>query len=164
MDILLYIQLYESKEEGGQVHAAKSIVIEDFSRASPQMEGSGGGRRDHDVGDRREAHLGILEEERGEVTMPMIKTLTPGIYQVRGKKGRVKYRLYINVQVPDALSTAGFKWKLKGKTFAKYQEAVDAKVRTQAEVKSGKYTEPTDVTVREVVAAWLEAGKTRGVT
>jgi integrase len=96
--------------------------------------------------------------------MAMIKTQTPGIYQVRGKKGRVKYRLYINVAVPDPLSKSGFRWKLKGKTFAKYQEALDAKVKTQAEVKAGKYVEPSDVTVRELFSAWLEAGKTRGVT
>jgi integrase len=76
----------------------------------------------------------------------------------------VKYRLYINVQVADPLAASGYRWKLKGKTYPTFQAALDAKVKTQAEVKSGRYTEPTDVTVREVVAAWLEAGKTRGVT
>ncbi len=92
------------------------------------------------------------------------KTKTPGVYKIIGKKRRVKYRLYINVPVQDPLSTAGFRWKLKGKTFATYQDAVDAKVKTQAEVKSEKYIEPTEATVKELVAAWLEAGRTRGVT
>jgi integrase len=96
--------------------------------------------------------------------MPMIKTQTPGIYKVQGKKGKVKYRLYINVQVPDPLSTAGFKWKLKGKTFASYDDAKAEKTKTQAEIRAGKYVEPTHVTVRELFAAWLEAGRTRGVT
>jgi hypothetical protein len=67
------------------------------------------------------------------------------------------------VQVPDPLSTGGFKWKPKGMRFAKYQEAVDAKIKIQAEIKSGKYVEPKDAVVRELLAAWLEAGKTRGV-
>jgi integrase len=96
--------------------------------------------------------------------MPMIKTQTPGIYQVRGKKGRVKYQLMTYVQVSDPLSPSGFKWKPKGKRFSKYQDAVDAKVNIQAEVKSGKYVEPKDATVKELVAAWLKAGETRGVT
>ena len=96
--------------------------------------------------------------------MAMEKTGVPGIYKVRGKKGKVKYQLMTYVQVPDPLSTDGFKWKLKGIRFAKYQDAVDAKIKTQSEVKSGKYTEPTEATVKELMAAWLEAGRTRGVT
>jgi hypothetical protein len=163
MDILLYIQLYESKKERGQAHAAKSIIVKDFSRSSPQVEGSGGGRRDHDVGDRREAHLGILEKEGGEV-MPLEKTGVPGIYKVYGKKGRVKYQLQQNVQVQDPLSPSGFRWKLVGIRFAKFQDAVNQKVKTQAEIKAGKYVEPSDVTVKEMLAAWLKAGETRGVT
>ena len=87
------------------------------------------------------------------------KTKTPGIYKVTGKKGRVKYRLYVNVQVPDALSALGWKWKLKGKTYASYQDALDAKVKVQGEVKSGKYVEATDATVKELVEKWLEAGR-----
>src|SRR5262249_38017164 len=89
---------------------------------------------------------------------------TPGVYKVTGKKGKVKYRLYVNVKVDDPLSTTGFKWKLKGTTHDTYQNAVDAKVKTQSEVKSGKYVEATDATVKELFEAWLEAGKTRGVT
>src|SRR4029453_6347394 len=96
--------------------------------------------------------------------MPMIKTQTPGIYQVRGKKGRVKYQLMTYVQIPDPLSTGGFKWKPKGIRFASYREAVDAKIKIQAEIKSGQYIEPKDATVKELMAAWLKAGETRGVT
>jgi integrase len=92
------------------------------------------------------------------------KTKTPGVYKTTGKKGRVKYRLYVNVQIPDPLSASGFRWKLVGKTYSSYQDAVDAKIKTQSEVKSGKYVEPTDATVKELVTAWLEAGKTRGVS
>jgi len=96
--------------------------------------------------------------------MAIEKTKTPGVYKVTGKKGKVKYRLYVNVKVDDPLSTTGFKWKLKGTTHDTYQNAVDAKVKTQSEVKSGKYVEATDTTVKELFEAWLEAGKTRGVT
>jgi len=87
------------------------------------------------------------------------KTKTPGIYKVTGKKGRVKYRLFVNVQVLDALSASGWRWKLKGKTYASYQDALDAKVKVQGEVKSGKYVEATDATVKELVEKWLEAGR-----
>jgi len=96
--------------------------------------------------------------------MPMEKTGVPGIYKVCGKKGRVKYQLMTYVQVADPLSTDGFKWKLKGIRFAKYQEAVNEKIRIQGEIKSGKYIEPKDATVKELLAAWLKAGETRGVT
>jgi integrase len=96
--------------------------------------------------------------------MAMIKTQTPGIYQVRGKKGKVKYQLMTYVQVSDPLSTSGFKWKPKGIRFASYREAVDAKIKIQAEIKSGQYIEPKDATVKELMAAWLKAGETRGVT
>jgi integrase len=37
-------------------------------------------------------------------------------------------------------------------------------VKIQSEVKSGNYVEPKDATVKELLAAWLEAGNTRGVT
>ena len=39
---------------------------------------------------------------------------------------------------------------------------MDAKIKIQSEIKSGKYVEPKDATVKELVAAWLEAGRTRG--
>jgi integrase len=91
------------------------------------------------------------------------KTKNPGIYLVRGKKGRVVYRLYVHVQIPDPVAPNGYRWKLKVKTFAKYQDAVDAKIKTSADVKSGKYIEPTDKTVKQLMEAWLEAGKTKGV-
>jgi integrase len=96
--------------------------------------------------------------------MPMEKTGVPGIYKVCGKKGRVKYQLMTYVQVSDPLSTSGFKWKPKGIRFASYREAVDAKIKIQAEIKSGQYIEPKDATVKELMAAWLKAGETRGVT
>src|SRR5262249_18157079 len=105
---------------------------------------------------------GCQNRQGGEV-MPMEKTGTPGIYKVIGKKGKVKYQLMTYVQVPDPLSTGGFKWKPKGIRFASYRETVDAKIKIQAEIKSGKYVEPKDATVKELLAAWLEAGKTRGV-
>lgn len=96
--------------------------------------------------------------------MAMIKTQTPGIYHVRGKKGKVKYQLQTYVQVSDPLSPSGFKWKAKGIRFATLQEARDAKINIASEVKSGKYVEPSGVTVKEMLAAWLKAGETRGVT
>jgi integrase len=96
--------------------------------------------------------------------MALEKTRTPGIRKFIGKKGKVKYRLLINVQVPDPLSPTGYRWKLKVETFAKEQEAINAKVKTQAEIKSGKYVEPSDLSVKELVEKWLEAGKTRGVS
>src|SRR4029077_10156346 len=123
--ILLYIQLHgKSKEKGGKTHGAKGIVIEGPKGHLACLEDSGGQGRDNDERDRRASHPEVFAREGGEV-MPLEKTGVPGIYKVCGKKGKVKYRLYITVQVPDPISPAGFRWKLKGKTFAKYQEAVD---------------------------------------
>jgi integrase len=92
------------------------------------------------------------------------KTKTPGIDKITLKKGKVRYQLWVNVQVPDPLSPAGFKWKLKGKRFKTYEAAVSAKRKIQSDIESGKHVEPTDVTVKGLVEAWLEAGKTKGVS
>jgi integrase len=91
------------------------------------------------------------------------KTRTPGIYKFVGKRGKVKYRLLVNVQVNDPLSPSSYRWKLKVQTFAKEQDARDAKLKIQNEIRSGKYVEPSAVTVK-LVTKWLEAGKNRGVS
>src|SRR4029077_18691047 len=138
MYVLLYIQLHESKKEGGKNHGAKSIVTQDFGRASPQVEGPGRTGRNHHVRDSREACHGISQAEGGEM-MASEKTKTPGISKVIGKKVKVKYQLMVNVQVSDPLSVTGWRWKLKGKRFETYQQALDEKIKIQAEVKCGKY-------------------------
>src|SRR5262249_44944091 len=103
--------------------------------------------------------------ERGiEIIMAMEKTKTPGIYIIRGKRGKVVYRLYIKVLVPDPLAASGVRWKLKGKTYPRYQDALDAKVKIAAQVKARKYVEPSDKTVNEMVESWIEAGRNKGVT
>jgi hypothetical protein len=96
--------------------------------------------------------------------MPLEKTGVPAIYKVYGKKGRVKYQLQQNVLVQDPSSPSGFKWKLIGIRFAKFQDAVNHKVKTQAAITAGKYVEPSDATVKEMLMAWLKAGETKGVT
>src|SRR5262245_43553117 len=126
--------------------------------------GSLGEGRKADPGPGRTCHEASSRKKgkRGEI-MASEKTKTPGIYKVTGKKGKVKYRFYVNVKVDDPLSAAGFKWKLKGTTYDTYQNAVDAKVKTQSAVKSGKYVEATNVTVKELIEKWLETGRARGV-
>src|SRR6266550_4006413 len=159
MYVLVYIQLYETTKEGGQAHAGKNgVVAKDSDRASPQVEDAGGRRRDHDVGDRRKAHLGVFEEEGGEV-MPLEKTQTKGIYKSPGKKGKVTYVVMYYIQVEDLLSEKGWKWKPKGKRFSKYQDALNFKVKIQNEVKGGNHVEPSDITIEQVAREWLESGK-----
>ena len=48
---------------------------------------------------------------------------------------------------------------MKVLTFAKEQDAISAKIKTQGEMRSGKYVEPGDLTVKELVEKWLEAEK-----
>jgi integrase len=91
----------------------------------------------------------------------MEKTTTPGIYRVIGKKGKTRYRLFMSVPVSDE---NGSRWKSKVKTFSRYQAAIDYKVKVQGEIKSDKYIEPSDKTVGELIRAWIDAGKSRGVT
>jgi hypothetical protein len=69
------------------------------------------------------------------------KTRTPGIYKITGKKGGVKYRLFVNIKKPDPQSASGWKWRLKGKTFDSELEAMTAKLKIQAAVRAGKYAE-----------------------
>src|SRR4030095_15199877 len=116
MDKLIYIQLHESKKEGGQTHGAKGSFVEDRCRASSKMENSGRGRRDHYVGDRREIDIGLPPQEGGQI-MALEKTATKGVYKERGKKGRISYVLMYYIQVSDPLSEKGWKWKPKGKRF-----------------------------------------------
>jgi hypothetical protein len=71
------------------------------------------------------------------------KTRTPGIDKITLNKGKVRYQLWVNVQVPDPLSPTGWKWKLKGKRYKTYEEAVSAKRKIQTDIESGKYVEPT---------------------
>jgi integrase len=96
--------------------------------------------------------------------MALEKTRTPGIYKFIGKRGKVKYRLLVNVQVTDPLSPSEHRWKLKVQTFGKEQDARDAKLKIQNEVRSGSYAEPSELTVKGLVEEWLHAGKTRGVS
>jgi hypothetical protein len=63
------------------------------------------------------------------------------------------------VQAPEPVSEKGWKWKPKGKTFSKFQSALDFKVKTQSDVKSGSHAEPSDLTVGEIAREWIEAGK-----
>src|SRR5262245_11292979 len=81
-----------------------------------------------DPGPCRTCHEALARKKRERrKLMAMEKTKTPGVYKIVGRKGKVKYRLYVNVKVPDPLSAAGFKWKLKGTTHDTYQNGVDAK-------------------------------------
>jgi integrase len=91
--------------------------------------------------------------------MPMEKTQTKGIYKSPGKKGKVAYVVMYYIQAPDPLSEKGWKWKPKGKRFSKYQDALNFKVTTQSEVKSGNHVEPSHITVEEIAKEWLESGK-----
>ena len=91
--------------------------------------------------------------------MALEKTATKGIYKTRGKKGKISYVLMYYVQTPDHLSEVGFRWKSKGKQFAKYQDALDFKVKTQSEVKAGRYSEPSNLTVENIAKEWLAAWK-----
>jgi integrase len=91
------------------------------------------------------------------------KTKCPGVWLVRGARG-IKYRAYCAVQVPDPASPAGVKWKWINKTFSKYADAVAFKNKTATEVRAGKYVEPSELSVRQVIENWLSAGESTGVS
>lgn len=91
--------------------------------------------------------------------MALEKTRTPGIYKFIGTKGKIRYRLLIKVPVPDPLAPSGYRSKMKALTFAKEQDAITAKIKTQGETRSGKYVEPGDLTVKELVEKWIGGGK-----
>ena len=96
--------------------------------------------------------------------MALEKTRTPGIYKFIGKNGKARYRLVLTLQVPDWTQPSGFRWKSKVMTFNREKEAIDAKIKTASEVKSGNYVEPTNKSVLDLLTAWLETAKRDGVT
>src|SRR4030095_11507515 len=89
-----------------QADQAGAGIDSETARDAPGGVGGHGGA----LGSRGQANSGTSrtcikaasqkKTERGEI-MARDKTGTPGIYKIIGKKGRVKYRLYINVQIQD---------------------------------------------------------------
>jgi integrase len=91
------------------------------------------------------------------------KTRTPGIYKAVDKNGKtVSYRVFVKIRVEDALAPNGYRLKSTVETFDKEQDAIKAKRKKEHEIQSGKYIEPTDATVKELVEKWIEVGKTQG--
>jgi integrase len=95
--------------------------------------------------------------------MRIEKTRTPGIYKAVDESGKtISYRVFVKIRVEDALSPNGYRLKSTVETFDKEQDAIKAKRNKEHEIQSGKYVEPTDVTVKELVEKWIEVGKTLG--
>jgi integrase len=80
-----------------------------------------------------------------------------GIYQKPTNNGGIAYE--VRYYVPDPLAKNG--WRQKAKHFDKYQDAVDFKVKRHAEIKTGDYVPPVDLTVKEIAEKFLEARKPR---
>ena len=84
--------------------------------------------------------------------MAVLKTMT--------KAGEARYE--VRYRVPDRTEPTGRRQKQK--TFQTYRKALAFDEKHKTAVREGDYVAPSDLTVKEVMETWLEAGKTKGVT
>jgi integrase len=87
----------------------------------------------------------------------LTKTRIRGVYQFKAKDGAITYA--VRYYVPDEKAKTG--WAQKQATFEKLQQAIDFKITRGADIKRGDYVSPSNHTVKDIAAKYLEVRKPR---